>query len=213
MKKYKEILKMFCSNDMIRYWMKDPFIMGDKVIATDGVFLVAVDKDGLDYNQLSSDYVSKVSKSYPMDYNMNFPISVEELKSLLSAVPLIEEEETKPCDECNGVGEVTWEYDTSERTYEKELDCPVCNGEGEIIIIKKGVMVRSPLDLCKIGNCSFFIDKIDQLIKVAEILEVNEIIQVNQTLNNKANMFKIGDIEIMLMPTIINKDDFYHFVL
>jgi hypothetical protein len=43
--------------------------------------------------------------------------------------------ETKPCEACDGDGDVVYEFEYDAVLYEKVFNCPICHGEGDLVII------------------------------------------------------------------------------
>jgi hypothetical protein len=198
------LLNRFKSNDYRRDWMTTPFNVENKTVATNGYILIATPlQEGFD------DLSNKTKGVYPMPFILDNKISVLELKQKLNDFPKVDcfDEEEKECDACDGYGEVDFYFSHNGEDYEREEECPVCEGNGIIEKISKTPNGKKELDYNKffgIGNSVFNVARIEELLEVAETLESDEITLVNQTQPNKASLFKIKEVEILLMPTMCN---------
>ena len=197
---YEEILHLFTSKEDFREWMKKPFLGGNKAVATDAHFLVAVPEWKGNYEQCN-----KAASAYPMPTDFTKEYSIEQFKDAIAQVPLVDgfDEETKvdECDECNGEGE--FEYYANGKYYYHDADCPVCEGQGQTEVTKQipnGRKVPDSTKQIRICLGCFSIEAVQRLIKVAELLNENTVTLVNQKSNNSAAMFHVGQCEVLLMP-------------
>ncbi len=215
MNKYQEILDLFVSKDQLRDWMTRPFIINNKIFATNGWALVSFNLTNLkvlgDVGYYKED---KLNMIYPFEPNLDNTYSIDYLKECFKSVPLVEDydEEVKEslCDECDNSGVVTFTYiDSKCKDHELNGECPICDGMGKIShSIKKpnGKMIEDPDSKCRIGNSLFFANKIKHILEVAELLGVNEFKHIYQGTPVEKNLFKIGDVELLLMPTMSGGD-------
>ena len=199
---YESILHLFTSKDDFREWMKKPFLVGNKAVATDGRFLVAIPEWKGNYEQSN-----KAASAYPMSVDFTKEYSIEQFKDAIAQVPLVDgfDEETKvdECDECNGEGEVEFEYYTNGRYYYHDADCPVCEGQGKTEVTKQipnGTKVPDNTKQIRIRLGCFSIEAVQRLIKLADLLNEDTVTLVNQKSNNSAAMFHVGQCEVLLMP-------------
>lgn len=199
---YEEILQLFVSKEDFREWMKTPFLVGNKAVATDAHFLVAVPEWNGNYEQSN-----KAASAYPMFVDFRKEYSIEQFKDAIAQVPLVDgfDEEIKvdECDECNGEGEVEFEYYANGKYYYHDADCPVCEGEGQTEVTKQipnGTKVPDSTKQIRIRLGCFSIEAVQRLIKVAELLNEKTVTLVNQKGNNSAAMFHVGQCEVLLMP-------------
>lgn len=215
MNKYQKILNLFVSTDELRSWMQTPFIIDDKAYSTNGWALVAFDLKNLtEIGEFRAFNADKLSGVYPLEQNLDKTYSIVDLKELFKKVPQVEdfdeEEKEDTCEECSGSGEVTFTYEDSKyKDHELDGECPICDGFGkckQTIEKPNGKMVDDCNSKCVIGNSLFFANKIKHIIDVAEILEVSEFKHIHQTTSNKQNVFKIGDVDLLLMPTMSEGD-------
>lgn len=196
---YVQILNMFISDDPYREWMQKPFNDAGKTIATNSERLVAIPQIE-EYNQLN-----KIGSIYPVNHNLKSLIKVNELQAKLKEFPTVDCYDTiiAECKECNGTGEVEWGYGS----YTKDFDCPVCDGTGESEQLSETPNGGKEFDQTKyfqIGKCLFQVKYIQELFEVAKILESDEIYVVYQINNHSVTVFSIKDVEILIMPRLLD---------
>ena len=198
------LLNKFKSNDGRSDWMNKPFNVGSKTVSTNAYILISTPlQEGFD------DLSNKTKGVYPMGYIMDKKISVSELKEKINAFPKVDcfDKQEKECDACSGNGDVDFEFSHNGKYYESNQDCPVCDGSGVFNTVSKQPNGKKELDYNKffgIGNSVFNVLRIEELLEVAETLKSDEITLVNQTQANKASLFKIKEVEVLLMPTRCN---------
>lgn len=201
---FLDLLNKFKANDDRRDWISKPFNVGNKTVSTNAYILIATPlQKGFE------DLPDKTKGVYPMDFILDKKILVSELRQKLNDFPKVDcfDEEEKECDACDGYGEVDYEFSHNGKNYEREEECPVCEGSGVIEKISKTPNGKKELDYNKffgIGNSVFNVARIKELLEVAETLNSDEIILVNQTQPNKASLFKVKEVEVLLMPTMCN---------
>ena len=111
----------------------EPIIYGDYVIATDGHSGVFVKKNIT--NGIYKRFNRKLNEYADSGYSLI--ISIEVIKKAIDRVPMLatvkNENEEIECPECNGSGNVTWEYyDNNNHCHTMEYVCPICDGLGII---------------------------------------------------------------------------------
>lgn len=203
---YEQILQMFTHKEtpVGREWMATPFVVGSKAVSTNGHTLVAVPKWAGEY----ADESARTKGVYPAEANCHTELSLEEIKVALSRVPLVDEftetDNTQGCKECGGDGSVEWVYST----YTKDDDCPACDGAGYTgVVVRKptGRQVLNDTSLIRIGVCYFAAPKLLELVDVADLMNTEYLHLVLQTDYNRATLFLIGDVEVLIMP-VYNDD-------
>lgn len=215
--KYKfneqELLSLFCDKENeIRPAMATPYIKNGYVCATEAHVLIRIKAETLngEYNEIEG-----LNIDFPAD-NCNFIIGLQDIKTAIASIPQVEEEkkigENITCMECNGEGEVEWEYqDKSGHYHYADHECPMCEGSGfesESRYVKTGRMIPD-------GDCPIRIRRIvikakflEILGKALEIIGVDEIRCVHQDPAQPC-IFRVDDnIEIIIMPCLA--DDNYH---
>lgn len=129
--KYQELLLKFCGNDEYRPKLAHPFFDGVDVCATDCYWLMRVKPEayGLELPNPGPKRIEAKPLKKPL------VLSVENLVSAFLKCDLVDEKvivspEVK-CEECDGTGEVEWEYCGNEKkNYYEYFDCPICEGSG-----------------------------------------------------------------------------------
>jgi hypothetical protein len=208
---YKSILKYFVSDDEMKAWMLKPFNSKNKTFATNSCCMLVVPFiDGF------IDRTEKVGGIYPIEHKISKSIFINEIKEKLAEFPLVDsydvtEIETE-CDACDGNGIVDFEFYHKE-THTLEHDCPICDGKGVHYEEQKKLNGKKEIDsnkYFKIGVCVFHIDRIKELILASELLNECEVVIVNQDGSSLPTLFKIGEVELLLMPCYLeNKDEVF----
>lgn len=215
-KKYEKILDLFVSKDEMRDWMCKPFIIEDKIFSTDGTILVAFDKNNI--NDLSSIPIAPAKRTeniYPLEINLNKEITISHLKDCFKKVKVVEDydiiENKTECDECDGKGTVTFTYeDKKGEEHDSIEDCPICDGHGDHIEENEkpnGKLVYDDKSICMIGNYHFKSTKIEAILKVAESLNADSFKITYQKETNGASMFRVLDVDLLIMPIYFNELD------
>jgi hypothetical protein len=205
---YFEVLTSFCGNDRYREWMNTPFVVGNKAHSTDAYFLTIIDAEKVEgFEKLPKENAKKFHGIIPTDRNVEIEIKTKRIKTDFEKAPQIDAYdivgEDIDCLECDGHGEVEWEYEN----HTKDFDCPVCDGEGKSSVSKQIKNGKTRIDdyLCvKIGNSFFAADKIEKVLKTAEKINAKNITLTYQDTPNKGSIFKLNDLEILVMPYMQN---------
>lgn len=210
MNKYLEILQIFVGKDRLRPPLTVPNI-GDKYAsATDGHALVFFDKRLLPDNTTFETVLGEgliypdIDRFTKMKEICNNILDLEKVNSVLSNCPLIEdcdeEEKEEECTECDGSGEVEFEYQaTNKKSYYNTGECPICEGDGTCLqTIKKpnGKMVKNEEYYLQCGTSYFYAYLVEKILKVKQIIG-GDISIVNQTYPNKEVLFKIGNVKVL----------------
>lgn len=208
---YDDILKMFVSEDTLRPQFLKPFFIDNLAIATDAHSLVFFDKNLCDENLLPFDRKPEsVLSVIPKERNENFLISIESLKSAISKCPLIDEmkDNKKTCNACYGEGDVEYVFEYGGMDYELEHECPVCDGEGTIgKDIPTGNKITDKDAPIKIKHSCFSVNYISKLIRIAETLGEDKIFLTLSTGKHNITVFKIKNVELLLMPLCIENGE------
>jgi len=202
---YVMLLNEFKCKDSVAYWLNEPFIAGDRCAASNGYALVSTPLvDGEFENR-----TEKLKYVYPIVHNMSKKISVSELRNTISKVPMVEvlDEEEVECDVCDGTGEVEYEF-YHKKMYYMEGVCPACDGMG--VIEKKstkssGLKMKDDVFI-RIGVSLFYPDRIKEIITAATIMQAREVELVHQREATTPSLFKIKDVELMVMPAGVNDE-------
>ena len=202
--KYLAALKSVLGQHIYRPWMENPFHAGDRTVSSNGHMIISVPKFG-DYD----DHYKKVSSYLALQKNMDLVINISDIKKIIDQIPLVAGTLISPCECCNGGGEVEYEFYYGRKRYTEDLPCPVCDGQGEVET--KGE--EKTIDFSKqirIGNSTFNVSRILELIQIYDILDEKSITLVRQIAPEMASVFKIGDADVIVMPAIeLNRNDTY----
>ncbi len=208
MENYKEVLNLFVGEDYYREWMMKPFQIKDKAYSTNAhiMFIAPLNKVG-ELSKLDKKRENDVLSVIPKLKNLSFDIAIEDLKKAIYKIPLVDEyidaESDGECKECDGDGEVEWEYGS----HSMHSDCPVCDGDGKIEETKRnksGNKIMDNTSFIDINESRYNPMFLKKIIKASEILKTKKITLISQD-NRSGSFFKIGDCELMLMP--ITKTD------
>jgi hypothetical protein len=200
-----EFLKNFCNPDKEKF--SEPFINGDYICATDTHIIVTVKKEEVEcddpLNESDRDYVGIVEKGIGNNlYNTTF--NINDLLDTLKQVE-IDTKDEHLCPDCNGNGEVDFEYtSTHGSVYTVRDECPVCHGTGfneNYQYIRK---INGWFDktACAIEFDGILLNPkyIGDLICVMEECNVNTCTMVCGGYN-KACLFNINDnVRVFMMP-------------
>lgn len=129
------LLGLFTGNDESRPVLMFPNLKDGIVCASDGHVLISIPEDELTikYNSV---------EKYPNGNKIISDMESETLRSIKIDIETLAKELTKcrfeadklilKCKECDGTGNVEWEYEDKERNdHYKTDDCPLCDGTGK----------------------------------------------------------------------------------
>jgi hypothetical protein len=211
---YNEILNMFTRSEDLSSWMSAPFVIGNKVFATDNNSLIAMHEYKVDTQGMCSQENERLRDVYPINEKCLEVITFNALSKYMDKVPLIDEfvekDETVECAECDGSGDVTYHYESKGGDeYEGEFECPICNGLGVVGSVVKtltGIKIPNPKALCNMWGSTFRIKQIYRLYKVMKMLGGKDLV-FHGPADNKSYLFSVEDIEIIIMPVVRSVDD------
>lgn len=204
-----ELLNKFCNVFHVKPLLRTPFLNTkyNEVWSTDGRVLIGVNPE-----ILAKEYPKEEHPFPPLEFPCKKTITIEALNKAFDSCPMIGEEfiveDGVECDECDGSGAVYWEYkDNHGNTHERLMDCPICNGEGEIEPCKTkktGENIIAEDIVVEVRNAHIFAKQL-QLLKIAmEFLNVDTV-KMTHNDPNGANEFVINnDIRIIIMPMLFD---------
>ena len=148
----------------------------------------------------------------PLECPCKKKITIGAINKALDECPKVDEEiivhEAVECKDCDGSGEVYWEYtDNHLRTHERLFDCPVCNGTGEIVpekTKKTGKKRAEEKAIINVGNAYIFAYNIYKLKFAMDFLCITSV-ELAYNPERGASEFVIDeDIRIELSPMLFD---------
>lgn len=208
---YLNALKLHQGNDDLRPWMTKPFYIQDFAYATDAHSMIWLEKklvEGLEICE--NERPTNVTGIIPESRNENLILDVEKIKEAISKIELVDDYDTigenVKCSECDGDGEVEWEYES----WTKDMDCPKCDGEGFESSDKQVLNGKKVIDKgyqINIKQSRFSVEMILKLLKTQELLKAKEIVLVYQIRPYSSSVFRIGEAEVLCMPMQTTSND------
>lgn len=204
------LLETFCSKDEMRPWMTKPFVIGNKILATDAHVLIELPYSGTEHKE-DPEITAKLKHLYPFEQNMECHFDAQALQKILDTAPKVPKYATKEgeCPECDEWNEVEFTYRCAEGIFTMDGECPVCEGSGLAYIEdkSKATLVFEENNIAVIGNSPFGLNILNMLALVAKTLDQKRITILHQTTPNKSSLFKVGDAKILLMPVMQQNGD------
>lgn len=209
-----ELLNMFCDKNEFKQLLRAPFLNTkyNEVWSSNGRVFI-----GINPEILTKEYPKGELSLPKLEFPCEKTITIEALNKAFGLCPMIDEEvvveDAVECEECNGKGEVYWEYtDNHLNTHERLMDCPICNGEGEIEPCKKkktGKKIIAEDTVVEVGNAHFFANRLQLLKTAIEHLNVDTIKMIHNDPKG-ANEFIISkDIRIIIMSMLLDYSCMY----
>lgn len=205
MKRELEFLKTFCETFVQEgtEWICSPFTDTGFLCATDAHILVRLKPDE-SFDLYGIENKAGKVKDELFVQNCSHDISVSDIREAISKIPVKDEDEMIDCPECKGRGQVTWEYGR----HRKSDDCPDCDGEGEVSTGKILKSVKQYLDCyIKIKDGYFNGKYVERLIDICEFEQVDSV-HLLKSNEFKNSCFKVGRFDVILMPMVVNKNEF-----
>lgn len=210
---YSAVLELFTCKDITRKeWSLKPFRIEGNVYATDFYCMVWFDEKLIPSAQEIIIHDNpKVLSVIPIGSNIRKQITIDDIKTAISHCPTEKDfdwvGEDIVCKECNGDGDVVWEYNE----YQKEFECPKCDGEGLTSKRRQkynGKQVVTDASLIKIKRSYFSAKFLQRIIDLAELLNESSVTLVNQPTPDKANLFEMGNVSLLIMPVgLLNAEE------
>ena len=201
-----ELLSMFCDKNEFRTLLRAPFLNTkyNEVWATNGHAIIRIKPE-----RLVNEYPKGELTLPNQECSCKKEVTIEAIEEALKKCPQIDEEvivqDAIECDECNGEGEVYWEYRADNgRTYDCLHDCPICDGTGQKrpeMVRKTGRQVADDEAIIKVGNAYIFARYIRTLKSAMEHLNATSVEMLFNP-EKKMNEFAIGNIRIGISPVL-----------
>ena len=201
-----ELLGLFIDLDGIHSstWM--PFLHPtyNEVWATDGYVIIRIPPERLNKQYEPTDGCEKL-KLPMVEHPCSKSCTLADINKALDSCPLVDEvlieENEEKCKECDGTGEVKWEYtDDNLHRHFHNFDCPVCGGSGVITSKKEihtGKKVHDENAIVKIGNATFLWYYLDIVAKALKHIGA-DVIDITANDHLGTTMFVFDGIKIGL---------------
>lgn len=204
-----ELLNMFCDEFDSRPLLRTPFLNTEynEVWSTDGRAFI-----GISPEILTKEYPKGKLQLPELEFSCEKTITIEALKKAFELCPMIDEEivveGAVECEECNGKGEVYWEYKDSHcETHERLMDCPICDGTGEIEPCKTkktGKKIIEEDAVIEVGIAHFFANRLLLLKTAMEYLNVDNVKMTHNAPYGASEFIINKDIRVIIMPKLFD---------
>lgn len=176
-----------------------------QVWATNGHVLLSVAP-----HRLSGDYPTMRLGDPDMFtvHSCDMTVTMSMLADTLASVPQIKEKvEVQPareCEECDGTGEVMWEYtDGGLKVHQMEAVCPVCDGRGvftKAVYKETGRVVPDPEARIEAGNAIVLARDVQKLVSVMKFFGADSVNLVRSDDAIATKWVIDEDIFVVIMP-------------
>lgn len=210
-KNEKKALQMFCSADThFRKQLTRPFINSaydGKVIATDCSVLLIADRKLLRLKYETDSLVIPHQSYKPVSITISFK-AIDEAYNQLELVPeeVSEDGLDKECPECDGEGQVEFEYNaTDNQTYYHYCKCPICDGTGirnDYVPIKTGRMLVPVGSVFIMHHTYFDARRVWKVVEALRLMGFEQMTWVGESTTGM-NWFDVCDgLQLVLMPMV-----------
>ena len=199
MKNERELLMLFYDSDNCREVLRQPFLQDGKVCASDGHVLIRIDGSLCEgcYDEKPGGLTPPRTAKVVPEATTDIAVTRQQIERALEQAP---EERNRQCPECEGSGDVTWEYrDRHYNTHTMVETCPVCDGSGTVddytVIKYQFIFCGKALDYHAVKT----------LLAAMSWLGIDTIRLVNADAQPMLFKPENMDVDILLMPQI--RDD------
>lgn len=206
-KNESELLNMFCDNFSQTPWINAPFFNTEynEVWSTDNHVFIGIKPD-----ILTNEYPKGELLLPELEFPCEKTITIDALNKAFDSCPMIDEEivvdGALECEECEGKGEVYWVYkDKHEDTHERLMDCPICNGTGEIEPCKTkktGKKIIEEDTVIEVGNAHIFANRLKLLKKAMEYFKVDSVKMTHNAPYGASEFIINKDVRVIIMAKI-----------
>lgn len=189
-----ELLDMFCDKSGLRSY---PFFNPryNEVWSTNGYVAIRINPE-----ILVGEYIKEKLTMFKLEYPCEKTITIKALSKALEACPLVDEEvviqDAVKCEDCDGSGEVYWEYEDNHlHTHERLMDCPICDGTGEMEhekTKKTGKKVVADDAVIMVGDSYIFAKYLQTLKQAMDFLNIASV-KMTHNSPKGANEFVVND--------------------
>lgn len=201
------LFDLFVGNDIYRPQLHKPFLQDGYVVATNANIMIRVRQELLKEEYAENSHAPIVSKVLT-SCNFDKTVTLEKLEAAIAQCPLGDEEilisEAIDCSDCDGDGEVEWEYtDKNLNTYREYHKCPVCHGSGMSRPAKyrktgrKVPEYNAPIDVYGLNFSAILLMTLCDAMRLLGLSQAQYIARHI----GKANIFHLIDgVEVIIMP-------------
>lgn len=204
-----ELLNMFCDKSYPIPLRSNPFFNTkyNEVWSTDGYVLIRIKPE-----RLVGEYPKGELTLPALEFPCKKEITIEAINKALDACPKVDEEiviqDAIECEDCDGTGEVYWEYiDNKGYTHQHLDECPVCNGMGEIEPAKTkktGKKIVKEKAVINVGKAYILASNLYKLKFAMEYLGITSVELTNNTERGGNEFVLDNDIRIILAPRLFD---------
>lgn len=204
-----ELLSMFCDKSYSNPLRSNPFFNTkcNEVWSTDGYALIRIKPE-----RLVGEYPKGELNLPALEFPCKKKITIEAINKALDACPKVDEEiviqDAVECEDCDGTGEVYWEYiDNKGHTHQHLDECPVCNGMGEIKPAKTkktGKKIVKEKAVINVSKAYIFASNIIKLKFAMDFLGITSVWLTNNSERGVNEFVLDNDIRIILAPMLFD---------
>lgn len=194
---YDYVLNMFKAKETLRTNLNEIFPNEDYYCATDSHCLAVVPKAKVSGNYLGAER-HPVSALDLIKNHEGKDVTHVDRASFLKNFNLAQlqwSKQYKNCEKCSGHGTVEC------KCCHNESDCKSCGGSGNSDVIKAFSEMTLEGENIKLFGSTFYSSYLNMILMASYFLETNIItIRYDRDVKNKAFIFEIADLKILLMP-------------
>ena len=205
-----DVFSLFYGTDPLRPSMHNPFEVDGFTYATDAYTLVKCKSDLIDFDWHNCETPLKLNNVVP-EINTSEIIHLDSIDwaSLMDKDETIGDGNDVECGHCKGQGDCEDSFFYKGKFYDYEYECPVCDGSGyeeEEKQIPTGNKTFGSNEMIRLKDTYFYATKFYKLKKVKDLIggEI-ELISINA--NNKGVLFRIGILDVLIMPCMYVSED------
>lgn len=204
-----ELLSMFYDKNEFRKLLRTPFFNTryNEVWSSNGHILIRINPERL-VNEYPKGELNLPSLEYPCKKK----VTIEAINKALDECPKVDEkiviQDAVECEECDGSGEVYWEYtDNHLHTHERLFKCPVCDGTGEIEhekTKKTGKKVIADDAVIMVGDAYIFAKYLQTLKRAMDFLKVASVKMIHNSPKGGSEFVVNEDIRIIITSMLFD---------
>lgn len=189
--------------------MASPFIVGSYTYATDAYSMVRCKTERVDFKFENTEQPLNAEAAIP-EINASEIIDLDNISwtDLMTVDEKIGDGNDVICGHCEGNGSCEDSFVYKNKCYDYEYDCPVCDGSGyeeKVQMIPTGKKTFGMNDMIRFKDAFFYARRFYKLKQVKDLIKA-DVELISYSGNNKAVLFRIGFLEVLLMPVIQNSN-------